>query len=65
MKKTIRSLHGNVLVMILNQSGSVSAAHHEKDLISQAMSAAPSSVSAEATIKDGRKELREGINGWV
>ena len=65
MKKNIRSIQGLFLVLILTQSGSVSAAHHEKDLIAQAMSAAPSSISAEATIMDGGKVLREGSNGWV
>jgi hypothetical protein len=65
MKKNIRSIQGLFLVLILTQSASVSAAHHEKDLIAQAMSAAPSSISAEATIMDGGKVLREGSNGWV
>ena len=65
MKISIRNLQGLFLVLILTQSGSLSAAHHEKDLIAQAMSAAPSSISAEATIMDGGKVLREGSNGWV
>ena len=63
MKKTITSMQALFLVLI--QCGSVSAAHHEKDLIAQAMSAAPSSISADATIMDGGKVLREGSNGWV
>ena len=65
MKKTITSMQALFLVLVLIQCGSVSAAHHEKDLIAQAMSAAPSSISADATIMDGGKVLREGSNGWV
>ena len=65
MKKTITSMQALYLVLVLIQCGSVSAAHHEKDLIAQAMSAAPSSISADATIMDGGKVLREGSNGWV
>ena len=65
MKKTITSMQALFLVLVLIQCGSVSAAHHEKNLIAQAMSAAPSSISADATIMDGGKVLREGSNGWV
>ena len=65
MKKTITSMQALFLVLVLIQCGSVSAAHHEKDLIAHAMSAAPSSISADATIMDGGKVLREGSNGWV
>ena len=65
MKKTITRMQALFLVLVLIQCGSVSAAHHEKDLIAQAMSAAPSSISADATIMDGGKVLREGSNGWV
>jgi len=43
------------------------AAHHESDkLIANAMSAAPPSVSAKATFKDGAGNvLKKGSNGWT
>lgn len=47
-------------------SGVAVAGHHAEDLIKQAMSAAPASISAEATIMDSDGTiLREGTNGWT
>ena len=65
MKITIQGFTASCLMLSLIPLGSALAGHHEKDLIAQAMSAAPSSVSANATIMDGGKVLREGNNGWV
>jgi hypothetical protein len=52
-------------VMVI-ASGVAMAGHHAEDLIKQAMSAAPASISAEATIMDSDGTiLREGSNGWT
>ena len=52
--------------ILLALAGNSFADHHAEDLIKQAMSAAPASVSANATImnNDGTI-LREGSNGWT
>lgn len=65
MKKTSGYGTAACLLLGLALSGSALGDAHERDLIAQAMSAAPSAVSAEATIMDGGKVLREGSNGWV
>jgi hypothetical protein len=60
-------IRGSVLTGMLSlMSGGVIAGDASEDLIAQAMSAAPASVSANATImnNDGTI-LREGSNGWT
>ena len=53
------------LVLILGLGGSVSASA-QSDPIKSAMGAAPSSISANATILDWQMNvLREGTNGWT
>ncbi|HET6593590.1 MAG TPA: hypothetical protein VFG48_11785 [Xanthomonadales bacterium] len=47
-------------------SGVATADNHAEDLIKQAMSAGPDSISAQATIMDSDGTiLREGSNGWT
>ena len=58
---------GTVLGAVLAvASGAATADNHAEDLIKQATSAAPASVSAKATVmnNDGTI-LREGSNGWT
>ena len=56
-----------LLVCLLGVSGGVAAEEESKDAkIARAMSAAPNSISAEATIMDvDGTILREGSNGWT
>jgi len=58
---------GSVLGLILGIAwGSAIADHHAEALIKQATSAAPASVSANATVMDSDGTiLREGSNGWT
>jgi hypothetical protein len=53
-------------VAMILASGAAMADGHADDLIKQAMSAAPASISAQATIMDSDGTiLRQGSNGWT
>jgi hypothetical protein len=53
-------------VAMILASGAAMADGHADELIKQAMSAAPASISAQATIMDSDGTiLREGSNGWT
>jgi hypothetical protein len=58
---------GTVLgAILLGGAGSAAAGNHADEMIKQAMSAAPDSISAQATIMDSDGTiLREGSNGWT
>ncbi len=54
------------LVLVLGLAVAANAEHHEKALIADALSAAPSAVTENATVKTADGEvLREGSNGWT
>ena len=52
--------------LLVVAAGVATADNHAEDLIKQAMSAGPDSISAQATIMDSDGTiLREGSNGWT
>lgn len=52
-------------LLLLTHGGVALADGHERDLVAQAMSAAPSAISANATVMVGGEVVKEGSNGWV
>jgi hypothetical protein len=63
---TIRLLAASVLALCVSTTNVFASGESDKAKIQRAMKAAPSSISAEATIMDADQTiLRQGSNGWT